>query len=109
MSSEETATRLQAAKALLLPLIESVEAWLPPETAEFEQPAQSPEEIQQHLDRLMTLLSEHNTRATELWREETVLFKTALPNHFAAVDEKINNYDFDSALTLLRGAKEVHG
>jgi two-component system sensor histidine kinase/response regulator len=104
VSSMEIDSLLVAVRCPLEKLIHILEVKLPPETVS------SPvtidwEQVRKISDRLGDLLSENDADAAEILQAYGDLLKNAFPDHYNAIADGIDSFDFDAAyqaLTLAR-------
>ncbi|MDQ5916857.1 MAG: two-component system, sensor histidine kinase and response regulator, partial [Pseudomonadota bacterium] len=69
-----------------------------------ENKAVDPEKVRAITEKLEELLSYGNATAGDLLDENTELLEVAFPQHLRRIEEAIQSFDFESALTLLREA-----
>ncbi len=66
--------------------------------------AADPEKIRAVTEKLEALLSYGDASAGDLLEENSVLLQAAFPQHLHRIDEAIQSFDFEAALSLLREA-----
>jgi len=95
---------LEKLDTLLRRQIEAIEAVLP--SVEAVQPTATiaPEQCDAICAELAHLLTNHDTQAIRLLNEHSALLLAALPDHFDRLKQAINQFDFDSAQSILAKA-----
>jgi two-component system sensor histidine kinase/response regulator len=97
---------LAETEALLQPLAKALAAQLPAAAPVPSAPQQiDPVRLEALCLELANLMTGSDPHANEVWRSESELLRAALPGHFEAIGNALDNYDFEEALQLLQTSR----
>ena len=102
---DEIQNDLKRLREKLKYLVEMLEPILQVENSE---PATTtdPEAVKTTCDRLLQLLTESDPQALDVLQEQASLLRSAFPRHYAALERRIQDFDFDSAVEILGKARD---
>jgi len=114
IKSGEDAARLHALNAALrqtlVPLVQALDAWLPPETPVLSvtgSAAVDEAALERVCRQLRSLCADMDSEAEELIDREGSLLSSAFPDHFQALSDAVRAFDFDAALAALQAAEAL--
>ena len=100
---EEIDARLDALKMPLASLITQLEQQLPEERARTVVVVDRIK-LKAVCDRLAAMLADDDAEAVDLLDSNADLFNVAFPSHYRRIDDGIRSFDFEAALSALKGA-----
>jgi two-component system sensor histidine kinase/response regulator len=104
-AGEEVDRQLATLSSTLAQLLTALEKVLPRDSEREVQADPDWEQVRAVCARLDSLLAQSDADAADVMNENADLLRAAFPNHHSRINDAVEEFDFDTALTLLHDAK----